>query len=211
MLNFDPSLYLVTHRQNMSLEKFKDIIVKALKGGVTTLQLREKEISFDEFVSIGREVKELLSSYDVPLIINDNPEVAKAINADGIHVGQSDLSIEHVRNIVGEKAIVGLSVETMEQALLSKSLPVDYISISPIFATPTKTNTKEPWGLEKTRDLRNKFSKTLVAIGGICEDNIKEVMQTGIDGVCVVSAIFSAENPREAAIKLKQIIDHEKI
>lgn len=148
----DLSLYLVTQRGGLSDEAFYDVILKAVEGGVTVVQLREKDIEYDEFKRVGAGLLRLLRPRGVPLIINDSIEVAKAIGSDGVHVGQGDVDIASVRAALGEDTVIGLSVETLEQGEAANGLDVDYIAASPVFGTATKLDIGVPFGLEGVRD-----------------------------------------------------------
>ncbi|HUM80125.1 MAG TPA: thiamine phosphate synthase, partial [Candidatus Saccharicenans sp.] len=178
---------------------------KAIKGGVTVVQLREKDLSAREFYELGIRTKELLPP-DVPLLIDDRLDLALAIGTDGLHLGQRDLPVEIARKLLGPPAIIGLSVENLSQLQAAKQLPVDYLAISPVFSTPTKTDTGPAWGLDGLRTARELTCLPLVAIGGINENNAASVIQAGADGVAVVSAICAAPDPEEAARRLKNII-----
>lgn len=201
MKNLDLTLYLVTNRGKLPWETFCSIIEQAIEGGVTVIQLREKEISQKEFIKIGRSLKERLQlkGKQIPLIINDAIEVALEIGAEGVHLGQSDASVEKARQMLGKKAIIGLSVETMEQARAAGLLDIDYIAASPIFATPSKLNTAAPWGLEGLKELCRISKYPVVGIGGINSNNVQNIISSGATGVAVISAIFYAESPFLAA------------
>ena len=201
---FDLSLYLVTDR-SLSLDRDMEWIVEeAVKGGVTMVQLREKECSTRDFIELAIRLKQKLAPYNVPLIINDRADVALAANADGLHIGQSDIKYNMARQLLGADKIIGLSVENMEQVYESNNMDVDYIGISPVFSTATKTDTAPPFGLEGIRDVMAICNHPAVAIGGINLTNIREIMAAGAHGIAVVSAICSAESPKAAAIELKQ-------
>jgi len=200
-------VYLVTDRglcRNRSLE---DVVLQAVQGGAAYVQLREKDLSTREFVEEALAVKERLRSFRVPLIINDRIDVALACGADGVHVGQGDMPYATARKLMGPKAIIGLSVETWQDVLDSQALDVDYIGVSPVFATPTKTDTKEPWGLDGIRKIKTCSRHPLVAIGGINESNARAVVEAGAPCLAVVSAICSADDPARAAARLKTIIE----
>jgi len=201
---FDLSLYLVTDR-SLSLDRDMEWIVEeAVKGGVTMVQLREKECSTRDFIELAIRLKQKLAPYNVPLIINDRADVALAANADGLHIGQSDMQCNMARQLLGADKIIGLSVENMEQVYESNNMDVDYIGISPVFSTATKTDTALPFGLEGIRDVMAICNHPAVAIGGINLTNVREIMAAGAHGIAVVSAICSAESPKAAAIELKQ-------
>lgn len=199
---FDLSLYLVTDRDLSLGRSLVTIVDEAIKGGVTMVQLREKACSTDEFITLAKQVKQLLANTNIPLIINDNIEVALAVAAEGLHIGQGDIPYPEARKIMGPKAIIGLSVENNQQAKEANSWDVDYIGISPVFLTSTKIDTAPALGLDGIANIKKLCSHPTVAIGGINMQNIASVISAGADGVAVVSAICSATNPKEAALKL---------
>jgi thiamine-phosphate pyrophosphorylase len=168
--------------------------------------LREKEVSTRFFVEEAIQIKNILQPYNVPLIINDRVDVALACAADGVHIGQEDMPYEIARKLMGPKAIIGLSVETWEDVLASQKLDVNYIGVSPVFATPTKTDTKGAWGLEGLRRIKDFSRHTLVAIGGMNLSNVREVLDAGADGVAVVSAICASVDPETVAKEIDAII-----
>lgn len=202
----DFSLYLVTDRRLAAPRTIEGVVAAAVRGGVTAVQLREKDCSTREFVEVARKLKETLAPLAVPLIINDRADVALAMGADGVHVGQSDMHCRDLRRLLGPHAIVGLSVETPEQAERAASLPVDYLAVGPIFSSPTKPDAAPAWGLEKLSELRRHTSQILVAIGGIHAGNAREVIAAGANGIAVVSAICAATDPEQAARDLRREI-----
>lgn len=204
--SFHQTLYLVTNRNQLSLKNFFKIVQEAVEGGVDIVQLREKQCSFSEMCDIGRELLAFLSPRSVPLIINDRVDVAKEIKADGVHLGQTDLNVSHARKILGTHAIIGLSVETIPQAMAAQEMELDYIAVSPLFSTKTKTDCHSEWGLEKLKTLCEISSLPVIAIGGINEHNVSDVMACGVDGVAVVQAIFDSTSPETAAKRLLQKI-----
>ena len=199
-------LYLVTDRGLCRNRPLQDIILQAVQGGADYVQLREKDISTRLFVEEARSVKKILEPFRVPLIINDRIEVALACGADGVHIGQDDMPYAEARNLMGRDAIIGVSVETWEDVETCEKLDVTYIGVSPVFATPTKTDTKEPWGLEGLNKIKTFSRHALVAIGGINASNAADVIKAGADCLAVVSAICSADDPVTAAQDLKNII-----
>lgn len=201
------TLYLVTDRNNLGLEEFFTIILQAIEGGVQMIQLREKNIPDREYIQIGSRLQSLLKPHAIPLIINDRVDIAQAINADGVHLGQSDGNISEARRVLGPKAIIGLSVETIEQALEAEKKKVDYIAASPVFPTHTKKDCSTPWGLEGLKDLCSISHHPVIAIGGINEANVKEIWESGVSGVAVISAIFHASCPKSAARRLRSYAD----
>ena len=199
-------IYLVTDRSLCRGRPLTEIVRHAAEGGVAYVQLREKELSARDFIEQAREIKKILEPYQVPLIINDRVDVALACGAAGVHLGQSDMPYSAARKELGEKAIIGLSVETWPDVEEAEKLDVSYIAASPVFVTPTKTDTKEPWGLAGMKKIK-KFSRhPVVAIGGINENNISDVIGTGADCIAVVSAICAADYPEIAARKLNDLI-----
>jgi thiamine-phosphate pyrophosphorylase len=199
----DLRLYLVTD-QPLSLGRGLPWIVReAVAGGVTMVQIREKDISTREFIELASQLQQILIPGKIPLIINDRVDVVLAVNADGVHIGQSDMPYELARRILGKDKIIGLSVENMEQVHEANRLDVDYIGISPVFATTTKTNTCEPFGLDGIRRVMAVTRHPAVGIGGINCENANSVMQAGANGIAVVSSICSATDPRKAAMELR--------
>ncbi len=201
---FDLSLYLVTDRRLSLGRTTCEVVAEAIAGGVTAVQLREKHCSTREFIDEARLVKKLLQGTAIPLIINDRLDVALAVEAEGVHLGQQDMSISDARRLAGSRLIIGISAESLADALRAEAEGADYIGISPVFATATKTDTAKPLGLAGIRRIRAAVRLPLVGIGGISVDNAIEVLRAGADGVAVVSAIVSAPCPRSAAAALKQ-------
>ncbi|HOP39682.1 MAG TPA: thiamine phosphate synthase [Geobacteraceae bacterium] len=206
MKSFNLDLHLVTNR-NVSLGRdLLDIVQAAVQGGVSVVQLREKECATREFVELGQAVSSLLQKTSVPLIINDRVDVALAIGANGVHIGQSDMPYVDARRLLGPDAIIGLSVESEAHALAAEDLDVDYLGLSPVFTTPTKTELKEQLGLEGVAKIRRLSRHRLIAIGGINCENISAILKSGADGVAVVSAICSAPDPLMATRQLQRQI-----
>ena len=213
-------LYLVTDHSltaasafgNSYADAMEKIVKEALAGGVTMVQLREKDLATREFVMLATRLKNLLVQYSetygrhVPLIVNDRIDVALACDADGVHIGQSDMPYDIARRLLGPDKIIGLSVENQSQIVEANALDVDYIGVSPVFATPTKTDTAAPFGIEGLRMAVETSSHPTVAIGGMNARTASEVMRTGADGIAVVSAIMGAESPCAAAMELAGIL-----
>jgi len=208
---FDLSLYLVTDR-SLSLNRPLEFIVEeAVKGGVTMVQLREKDCSSKEFYEQAIKLKACLKPYNIPLIINDRMDIALACDAEGLHIGQSDIPFPIARKLLGKDKIIGLSVESIQDALDANALDdLDYIGISPVFSTPTKTNTAPAFGLEGIKTIKQCCKHPSVAIGGINASNTAEIISAGANGIAVVSAIMSAANPQESAQQLNKIINQSK-
>jgi len=200
-------LYLVTDRNIIKNRNFLDIIEQAILGGVTIVQLREKNVDAKEYIEKAEELKPILQKYDIPLIINDRVDVAFAVNADGVHLGQSDLPIKYARKILGDEKIIGISANNVEQAIEAEKSGADYIAISPVFFTSTKPDIDPPVGIEGIKKIKEVVKCPLVGIGGINKENAFSVIKAGCDGIAVVSAIMAAENPRIAAKELIDIVN----
>lgn len=196
-------LYAITDNSDCESGTFLYKIEKALSGGVTMLQLREKNISEDDYIKKAVLVKKICRKFKVPLIINDNPIVALKSGADGVHVGTDDASAEEIRKLAGSNFIIGATAKTVEQAQSAEAAGADYLGVGAVFPSPTKKNalriTKE-----KLAEICSSTSLPAAAIGGITLDNMSELYGGGMCGFAVVSAIFSAPDPRKAAEELKQ-------
>ena len=195
-------VYMVTDRALTAGRPLDEVVRAAVAGGAGCVQLREKHLSTRDFVAQARALRPLLAACHVPLVINDRIDVALACGADGVHLGQDDMPAEDARRLLASTMFIGWSVETLEQVRQAEQLPVDYLGISPVFATPTKTDTAPPWGLEGLRHARAGSRLPLVAIGGIHEHNAASVIAHGADGVAVVRALCAADDPRQAASRL---------
>jgi thiamine-phosphate pyrophosphorylase len=204
---FPYRLYLVTDEKACLGRDLIKITEAAVKGGVDLVQLREKDLDEKEFVEKALRLKQMLDHYHVPLIINDNLNVAKACHAAGIHVGNSDRSPMEIRREWPARHMIGYSIEEESQATSAAAHHADYLGISPVYSTPTKTDTITEWGLDGVRKIRSLCSKPLVAIGGIKSDNAFAVMSAGADCLAVVSAICSAPDPARAAETIRMEIE----
>lgn len=203
----DWRLYLVTDRDLMRRRPIESVVEAAVRGGVTLVQLREKNCSTRDFVQLARELKRLLTPLGVPLIVNDRVDVALAAAAEGVHIGQHDMDYRSARKLLGPDAIIGLSIETVEQARSADSLDVDYLGVGPVFPTATKSDAAPSLGLAGLARVRAISRHPIVAIGGIGAGNVRRVVHTGVDGVAVVSAICAADDPERSARELRQSID----
>ncbi|MEM7802664.1 MAG: thiamine phosphate synthase [Chloroflexota bacterium] len=192
-------IYLVTDRALCGQRPLLEVVAAAVRGGVSIVQLREKGLATRPFVEAARALKELLAPHNIPLIINDRIDVALAVNADGVHIGQADMPYPIARRLMGPGAMIGLSVETLAEVEEAERYDVDYLGVSPIFETPTKVDTKGSWGLDGLAAVRAKSRYPLVGIGGINAANIAAVMAAGADSAAVVSAICAAPDPEQAA------------
>jgi thiamine-phosphate pyrophosphorylase len=195
-------LYLVSDRDVLKGRDFIESLEEAILSGVTVIQLREKNATSLEFYSLASKVKELTVKYNVPLIINDRIDIALAVDADGVHVGQDDMPANVARGILGEDKIIGVSTATLEEAKKAIADGADYIGVGALFHTDTKSNTRTVT-LDQLKNIKENIDIPVVGIGGINEKNIKSVRETGIDGVAIVSAILGKDNIKEAAQKLQ--------
>lgn len=202
-------LYLVTDQSSAGGRTLGDVVAAAVQGGVTCVQLREKQLNTRDFFAQATMLKTLLAPYGIPLVINDRIDVALACGAQGVHLGQSDMPVAQARRLLPPDVFIGWSVEAMDDVARSASLAVDYLGVSPIHATPTKTDTQTPWGLDGLRQVRAATTLPLVAIGGIHAGNARAVLSAGADGLAVVSALCAAADPRVAAAALRQIMDED--
>ena len=203
-------LHLVTDRTLSRGRSLVEVVREAVAGGVTCVQLREKDCSTREFLEEALLLKELLQPLGLPLIINDRVDIALAIGADGVHLGQSDMPINHARRLLGPNCLIGISAESLADALEAEQQGADYIGISPVFSTPTKTDTAPALGLDGIRQIRKLVRIPLVGIGGINLTNARHLLAAGADGVAVVSAIMAAESPRQAAAAMRGVLDHDR-
>lgn len=211
---FKTPLYLVTDRHFFGLDTtlpdnqckadnlLEKTVLEAVENGVSMVQLREKECSSEEFIYLAKRLHRMLKQYNVPLIINDRIDVALAADAEGVHVGQSDSSVDEARRILGPSKIIGLSVETLEQAVDANSYDIDYIAVSPVFRTQTKTDTNDGFGLDGLSMVASFSKHPVVAIGGIHKENALDVMNVGADAIAVVSEIMAAKEPGRATAEL---------
>lgn len=204
-IKVDYSLYLVTDRKLLRGRDLVQSIEQAIKGGVSLVQLREKSVSSREFLELAIRVKEITARYKVPLIINDRLDIALAVDADGLHVGQDDLPMLKARELFGPDKIIGVSARSLPEALLAQQQGADYLGVGAVFKTSTKTDAKEV-SLEQLEHIKESVSIPVVAIGGISLENVKQVITTGIDGVSVVSAILAKDNILFAAKQLREVI-----
>lgn len=202
----DYSLYLVTDDALAGGRSIEWIVAEAVAGGVTCVQLREKHAESRAYYERARALRERLRPLGIPLIINDRLDIALAAGADGVHLGQGDLPCVEARRIAGPNFLIGISVSTTAEAQAAARDGADYLGISPIFDTPTKTDTPPATGIDGLRAIRAAVSLPLVAIGGIKAENAAAVVRAGADGIAVVSAIMAAADPRAAARALADVV-----
>ncbi len=203
----DYSIYLVTDQDLMSSKTVEEGVRQALEGGCTLVQLREKHASSRDFYESALRVKAVTDVFQVPLIINDRLDVALAVDAAGVHVGQSDLPAAQVRRILGPDKILGVSAATLQEAQRAQADGADYLGIGAMFSTATKTDTR-PVSMEELAAIRQGVDLPLVVIGGINQHTIPLFAGTEIDGLAIVSAIFAAPDIRRAAQEVKELYDH---
>lgn len=187
-----------------------ELVRSALNGGATVIQLREKKASNDVILEVARELKTLTDEFDIPLIINDRVDTAIAVDADGVHVGDEDMPVIKIRRLLGDKKIIGASCTDLKTALLAEEAGADYIGLGPIYQTDTKKCGVAPLGPAALYEIKKKIRIPIVAIGGINESNLREVLLAGADGVAIISAIAGAPDINEAIARIKKLIKETK-
>lgn len=200
------NLYLVTDRSILGNRDLCKSIEEAIQGGVSIVQLREKNLSSVEFYNVAMDVKVITHKYNVPLIINDRLDIALAVDADGLHVGPDDLSVEVVRKLLGPDKIIGASTCNIDEALDAQRQGADYLGVGAMFPTSTKANTDDV-SIDDLRKIKESVNIPIVAIGGINQKNATSIMKTDIDGIAVVSAILGKDNILEAAKSLAKVTE----
>ena len=205
-------LYAVTDRAWLKEnEDLTSVCKSVIENGATFLQIREKDLDEGTFEQEAEALKKLCAQYHIPFVVNDSVEIALDIDADGVHVGQSDMKGRDIRSMIGNEKILGISAGTVEEAIAAEKAGADYIGVGAVFGTSTKKNARN-LTVEKLKEISESVSIPVVAIGGIGVSNILELMDSGVDGVAVVSAIFAAESPGEATAKLlklsKEMVHH---
>lgn len=195
-------LYAVTDQSWLKEEEtLLDVVKDVLKNGATFLQIREKDLNEADFEAEAKKLQDICKVYNVPYVVNDNVEVAMRIDADGVHVGQSDIKGRDIRAMIGEDKILGISAGTVEEAIAAEQAGADYIGVGAIFGTSTKKNARN-MTMDRLNEIIKSVNIPVVAIGGINASNMSELKGSGVDGVAVVSAIFAAENPGQATKEL---------
>jgi thiamine-phosphate pyrophosphorylase len=206
MKNMNVKFYGITDRSYLKDQNLIDAIEKAIKGGITVLQLREKELNSRDFYYQALKVKEVTDHYSIPLIVNDRVDIALAVGADGVHVGQEDLPTKIARKIIGKEKILGVSVENVEQAIQAQKDGADYLGVGPVFPSPTKPEAKTI-SIAEVKKIRESVNIPVVAIGGITAENLYDLMrETNVDGVAVISALFSGD-VEENATRISKVIE----
>ncbi|WP_163469795.1 thiamine phosphate synthase [Fusobacterium sp. IOR10] len=207
--DIDYSLYLVTDRDILKGRDLNKAVEESILGGVTVVQLREKHISDEEFLKIAKELKKVTDKYSIPFIINDNVEIAKLVDATGVHIGQKDYKLDHARKILGKDKVIGVSVGNLEEAKLAQKGGADYVGIGTIFFTATKSDINEPLEIKGLKKIVEGIDIPNVAIGGIHLNNINQVINTGTNGVAIVSEILSKKDIKKASETLLSYIKGE--
>ena len=202
----DLLLYAVTDRSWIGERCLSEQVEEALAGGVTFVQLREKALSKEAFIEEGKKIKTLTDHYKVPFVINDEVDVALAVEADGVHVGQKDMEAGNVRALIGDNKILGVSVRTVEQALQAEERGADYLGVGAVFTTSTKLDADHV-SFETLKAICETVHIPVVAIGGISKENLVELQDSGIAGVAVVSAVFARGNIEQATKELREITE----
>lgn len=203
-MNFDYTLYLVTDRQLMNCDSLTEAVEQAILGGCTMIQLREKELSSLEFYNQAVAVKQVTDKYHIPLIINDRIDIAMAVQATGVHIGQHDLPAAAVRKVIGENMLLGVSASSIAEAIQAQQDGADYLGVGAMFPTGTKTDA-ESVSMEELQKIRTAVSLPIVVIGGINKGNAGRFKPMGIDGLAVVSAIIAQSDIKAAAAELKDL------
>lgn len=199
-------LYAVTDRSWTKEKPLKVQVEESILGGVTFVQLREKNISDIEYLKLAKEIKEVTDKYKIPFVVNDNIEVALSVGADGVHIGQEDLSLKEVRRNMGSQYIVGVSVQTVEQAILAESEGADYLGVGTIFPTSTKLDASFVT-IQTLQEICKAVNIPVIAIGGIQRQNLHTLAGSGIDGIAVVSAIFAEADIKNATQELYELVN----
>ena len=200
-------LYAVTNQMWLKEgETLGDVVESVLQNGATFLQIREKDLAQDAFEAEAERLKTLCTQHEVPFVVNDSVEIALQCDADGVHVGQSDIKGRDIRSIIGPDKILGISAGTVEEAIAAEIAGADYIGVGAVFSTSTKKNARS-MTMERLKEIVSSVSIPVVAIGGISTENILQLRGSGVDGVAVVSAIFAAENPGKATADLLKLAE----
>lgn len=203
MKKLDTTMYFITDSTNYTEDEFLYRVEEACKGGVTLIQIREKERTTREYLSLAEKVHEITRKYDIPLIIDDRVDVALAVNAEGVHVGQSDMPVNIARKLMGGDKIVGATAKTVPQAIEAYEQGADYLGVGAIYPTTTKVKTVLT-SVDTLKEIVKAVPIGVNAIGGLNKDNIHVLKDSGINGICVVSAIMKADNPCAAAKELRE-------
>ena len=204
-MKIDYSLYLVTDSSLMKYNKLEDAVEDAIKGGVSIVQLREKNISTLNFYNLGQNIRKITKKYNIPFIINDRLDIALALDSDGLHIGQDDMPLKIARKIFGKNKIIGVSASNLQQAIQAEKDGADYLGVGAMYSQNTKKDA-DLTTMEELKAIRKAVKIPIVVIGGINENTIPNFRNLNIDGYAVVSAIMSKENTKTASENLKELI-----
>jgi len=204
-------LMLITHRGNTPLDEYLSFVRACAASGVTSVQLREKNRSFPELLEFGKKLQDILRSFSIPLIVNDDPDLALALDAEGVHLGQTDGDVRIARQRLGENKIIGVSVTSLAELQHANTLPIDYIGLAPIFPIQSKTQTAPLLGYEGVRRFSRLSKHPIIAVGGITEACAREVMKAGAQGIAAIGAFHRALDLTLTTQRLRDIIDGERL
>ncbi len=204
-------LMLITHRRNTPLDEYLSFIKICAASGITSVQLREKHLSFPELLDFGKQLQKTLRPFLIPLIINDFPELALVLDADGVHLGQTDGDVRATRRLLGGDKIIGLTVDSLNQLHVANTLPIDYVGVGAIFPTQNKVDVAMTWGSDGLKPLSSLSKHPIIAIGGIIDSNVNDVMQAGAQGIAAIGAFHDASDPASITRTLRNIIDGEPL
>lgn len=205
----DFSLYLITDRRQTDGRSLTEIVREALLGGVRCVQMREKDLSSAELYRLALELREVTREFGARLIINDRPDIALAVAADGVHIGINSLPVPEVRRLLGANMLIGYSAHEIGEARLAEAAGADFLTFGPLYFTPSKSAFGEPCGVNKMTEIAQDIKIPVFALGGISHDNVGEALNTGVAGIAVISALIAAVDPRDAAASLlKKMEEH---
>jgi thiamine-phosphate pyrophosphorylase len=210
-MKHDLSLYLIADIDAAHRYPFLKVVEEAILGGVTVVQLRVKNKTKEEFLRAAQTMRSVTRSYGIPFIINDDVEITLAVNADGVHLGQGDMNISEARKILGSDAIIGVSTHNITEALEAEKIGANYAGVGTVFPTTSKTDIRGIIGISGLMKIRRKTKLPLIAIGGISLSNTASVIETGVDGIAVISAIMSSLDPKKTAQEFKSIIERHNL
>lgn len=203
----DSRLYVITGNAFLQGRRLEDVILQAIQGGADCIQLREKELSSRELLETGRLLRRITAENNIRFIVNDRLDIALAVDADGVHLGQDDLPIDVARRLLGPEKIIGISTHDAQEAIAAEKAGADYIGVGPIKATQSKSDAAPAIGLEGVQEIRRHVSLPIVAIGGIKQDDVAGIIRSGANGIAVISAIIGADDVYQAASAMRSEVD----
>jgi thiamine-phosphate pyrophosphorylase len=202
-------LTLITNKSNTPLKEYFDLISTCVKSGVTVVQLREKSMGHDELIEFGKELHKLLKQLRVPLIVNDHLHVCLKLNAEGLHLGQTDGDVREARSLLGPNKIIGQSINTLKQLEIANTLPLDYVGVGAIFPTQSKSDVETIWGLDGLKQAAGISKHPIIALGGIDDGNAASVMGVGASGVASIASFHASCDPKNVTENLRNIVNME--